>query len=226
MFVQFDKDYADSFYRDALTRYIEKINSASIVSITEKYKHVRDPHGPVHLYYDFDEFQKMDQHLRRKFGDWVPYAFSYGIVSPYKATPESIISIPANQLAEIVDKLVTQLTSLAEKLNEFIQQLHDSFPVDSKTNSGHGHQAIAGVITKILEKVIDETGCDDRWFYDVVYLSAIYMQSIDCPVTLGEMDDIADKHFSSWIMPEEDAAQRYADEIAALSVKRLFAERY
>lgn len=168
----------------------------------------------------YDSLLLLDQKLQEALGSWIRPGFCYQTLYPVYNQDEKIV--------------LPEVEKAARELFKALQERHDA--VDRKLKEirspkfaldrDNGQQKIASVIQMLVEKDVEETGCDDRWFYGSCENISIFLESFGFHLTTENIDDIADHHFSSWVDPETDAVQLFSDEIAALVVKQLFSDLY
>ncbi len=96
-------------------------------------------------------------------------------------------------------------------------------PIEAAVHSGEG---LGKVAAEMVETEIQENHGDDRWFGGIVDTLDLCFHALQGNVDENEIEQIAERSFSSWIAPEKDAIQQFADDLAALSMRSQFRKTY
>ena len=184
---------------------------------------------------DIDSLQLLDEKLRELLGNWIPGAFSYHALHPKFWGTDRFIALPnRRQQKEARELIIEALKSRQSLLNTALTQLHlahrsksDPHPDPlTPSPSPPDESGLQRAIRRLVEDKLESSNSEDRWFFLVADLGSLYLESVGCEITLDEIDDIAEGFFQSWMEPSQDDIQRFADELAALSVKQLFDHHY
>lgn len=185
---------------------------------------------------DWDSMQLLSADLRRVYGNWISPSFCYHALHAAFYQPRGCLlsfllghrstafRIDARDLETARVALVNAVRDRHSEVNRLLIELNRTSSSEMTT------QASADVICEAVARLVElehgASGTEERWFDSVPEKTAIYLESVGCFVPVEQIDDIADKHFSSWVDPETDTVAQFADEIAAISVKQRFWEKY
>lgn len=119
---------------------------------------------------------------------------------------------PASVSSSILERVDQRCRSATHRWTDrYLHGLYERFGL-------HGIESIEDEISAVQRWIAQDLGVaddhEDRWFGAMGHRTHLFLEAI------------ADTHFSRWVAPQPDDLTRYADELAALSVERLFAERY
>ena len=193
---------------------------------------VKEPDGAIYfrkkpasdgLMSDFESLGLLDVKLHNILGDWIPYMFSYHAFYATYRGARDLVEIVGDNRSEAVGLLLDALKARRAEVDAMIRKLHDvqgSFPKELSQPS------LACAVQTLVNDEIEQTDCEDRWFYSLCEKTPLYMASLGCVITEDDVESIAEKHFESWIQPNEDAVLRFADELAAIGIKQIFESQY
>jgi len=210
---------------DELALYCKRVEARTIISGSAFSKRQLSLSSQTEIDSDIGALQKISFKLIRAYGYWIPsdlVAFIFGDV--VKRRVKNGCRYPSeDEQKEIVRRVILSLRDLHKDTNTILMGFHAAL---SSENDESKSEALVQELLLMTHKVAKKTRCDDRWFADLCGDLEILTKLFESEIDFDTLDDIAEKHFESWMPPSEDAATRFADEVAALFVKRLFEQKY
>lgn len=215
----------------ALGEFQEGVKAGRIVSVGEYFRMIVEPNQSEpkkkpesrQVISDFDAFKELDLQLRELMGNWVPYPFSYYPLLE-KFGVNRFILIPPSQLSHAAAAVLEQLSFCRNNIDQILGKLHQQHK--GLTHSELNGETVRHVMEFMVRDELNEYGCDDGWFGGLSRTASLYFESIGCDLSEDVLEPITETHFESWIAPSEDKIIRFADEVAALTVKQMFKDQY
>jgi hypothetical protein len=222
-----------------LQRHVSGVKAGTIISFRKMRKRhleqvmeedgvptIRKKPGSEEYMTDFDSLSLLDARLRAVFGNWIPYAFSWDAISREFHGLRGFISIGRRRVPEAREMIVEAFKERRKQVDEFLKKIHAASPVKTTDDEKTLLTNLSGAIQILVRGVMGETDCDDHWYGGVEENADLYLESLGCFVRKSEVEEITEKHFESWVEPSEDEVVRFADELAAIGVRKLFESRY
>jgi hypothetical protein len=180
--------------------------------------------GNMSVFYSLQRIQEL---LESVFGTWLPGNLWYVAIPIARLRDASFAAFEdERELDDAVDRLMAALKAAHHHLLRMLSRVVERMnAADAETDVGQA--SAAGAIMAILTRETGEhTSCDDRWFYQLAREGSFCLAALGIDITEDELDTLADGYFESWTPPDEDAIERFADEVSSFVAKRMFELRY
>ena len=210
---------------DELALYCKRVEARTIISGSAFSKRRLSVSSQTEIDSDIGALQKISFKLIKAYGYWIPSELvGFVLDDVVKSRAKNGCRFPSkDEQKEIVRRVILSLRDLHKDTNTILAGFHAAL---SSENDESKSEALAKELRLMTDKVAKKTRCDDRWFADLCGDLETLTKLFESEIDYDTLDDIAEKHFESWMPPSEDAATRFADEVAALFVKRLFEQKY
>jgi hypothetical protein len=173
---------------------------------------------------DYQSLVKVGVTCREMFGNWIePNLIYHCLYSMYDK--ESGIMIPDEQRSKAVELAKKAIYEQREFVDDFLKSSHDFLP-SNQIERGSPADNFIYLFEHLTRNLSKQTACSDRWFDELCWNLSFYSETLAIQVTHEQIDEIADKHFESWMSPGDEATTRFADELSAVFVKKLFEQEY
>ena len=232
-FSQFPEDAVRALIEAEMRRHLFGVENGKILPFDKFYElhmehvkrtdaatEIRKKTESAEFMTDSDSLNLLDAKLRELLGSCIPPLFSYHTL--YNRFGR-FVSIGLEDQPEALQVLLDALCVRRTEIDGLLKKLHESHTSEDDELS---ESKLSAAVQILVRDEIHATDGEDRWFYWLTDKASLYMESVGCAITMDEIDNIAEKYFESWVTPSSDDVERFADELAAMGIKRLFARQY
>ena len=221
-----DEEEIGELLLSELSRHHEAVQAGTVISYSDYAGRMRGKKSTEGMMTDFDSLKLAGEFLRDLLGNWIPTTCLYSTLwSIRKQAPQNLLSIEPQQFGEAIELMIKALNSRREMIDSFLIKQHYRLNGEDVTFN-HAAENLSCLFRGIATESASSTDAEDRWFSELCAEMEWYGDSIGVQINEHEVDAIADRHFSSWVAPDEDAVVRFADELAAEFVRRMFESEY
>ncbi|PQO36344.1 hypothetical protein DTL21_10630 [Bremerella cremea] len=219
-----------------LERHVKGVEAGLVVSSQdfyekhiEKYRHgtetqYRKKAASAEVMVAYESLKIVNAALRQALGDWIPDGYVYITLLP--KFQDELIAIGWERINEAKQILLEGLIARRQQVDQMLKDLDQQAKSIATTSNTIDQQAIRETLQMLTRQEIEQTDCEDRWFFDLEEKTALWITSLSGSPVFDEIEKIADRNFESWVAPSDDAIIRFADEIAAIGVKKRFEQAY
>lgn len=220
-----------------LERHHEGILTGSVVSLETMYRkhtqkqrndcgeleHVRKS-GSEQLITDTDSLRLISQKLAKALGIWIQDYFVFEILHEEFMGKDRLIPLPPERHKKAVSSILKAIRVRKNEVDAFLKSIGqaDILEIQSSTQ----RDDIVKIVADLSQQCAESEGATDRWFHGLCENLSYFTHAYGFPITFRKIDQIASQHFESWVCPTDQASDRFADEIAAIFLKAMFAKKY